>query len=78
MALIGTPPNGQIDSIIGQGWAAFFSNVYSLLSGITQSGTTANRPVNGLWIGRTYFDASLGIPIWYNGAAWVNASGGIV
>ena len=46
---------------------------------IPDSGTTANRPVNTgvikLRIGQFYFDTTLGIPIWWNGTNWVNASG---
>jgi hypothetical protein len=38
-------------------------------------GTTANRPTQSLAIGQTYFDTSLGIPIWYNGTNWVNSAG---
>jgi hypothetical protein len=41
------------------------------------SGTTAQRPTVGV-IGFRYFDTTLGIPIFWNGAAWVNASGGVV
>lgn len=78
MALIGSPPNTNVDDTIGQGWAQFFNAVYNILFAITQSGTTANRPLKFLWIGRPYFDRSLGIPIWYSGTVWVNASGGIV
>jgi hypothetical protein len=37
-------------------------------------GTTANRPVSPT-IGDSYFDTTLGIPIWYDGADWVNFSG---
>jgi len=42
------------------------------------SGTTAHRPNFNLPIGATYFDTTLGIPIWYNGSHWVNSSGTIV
>jgi len=42
---------------------------------VPASGTTANRPNKGLSIGQTYFDTTLGIPIWYNGTNWVNSSG---
>lgn len=38
-------------------------------------GTTSQRPAVGLVTGQQYFDTSLGIPIWYNGTKWVNASG---
>lgn len=40
---------------------------------VWQSGVTASRPSGVL--GKTYFDTTLGIPIWYNGAAWVDATG---
>jgi hypothetical protein len=46
------------------------------------SGTTANRPLNTntpkLQTGLYYFDTTLGIPIWWNGTNWVNASGTVV
>jgi hypothetical protein len=46
------------------------------------SGTTANRPVSvpraPLAIGQYYFDTTLGIPIWWNGTNWINASGTVV
>jgi len=38
-------------------------------------GATAGRPTQQRVIGQTYFDHTLGIPIWWNGTAWVNASG---
>jgi hypothetical protein len=42
-----------------------------------QAGTTAGRPTTGLVPGLSYFDTTLGIPIWRNGAntAWVNHAG---
>lgn len=42
---------------------------------IPSSGTTALRPTANLQIGQFYFDTTLGIPIWWNSAHWVNASG---
>jgi len=42
---------------------------------IPNSGTTALRPTANLQIGQFYFDTTLGIPIWWNSAHWVNASG---
>lgn len=42
------------------------------------SGITANRPTMLLHVGQMFFDTTLGIPIWYNGAFWVNAIGIIV
>lgn len=37
-------------------------------------GTTAARPVAQLVMGQTYFDVTLGKPIWWRGV-WVDASG---
>jgi hypothetical protein len=39
------------------------------------SGPTAGRPKVGLYIGKPFFDTTLGIPIWWSGTKWVNASG---
>jgi hypothetical protein len=43
------------------------------------NGSTANRPVSNvqtpLPIGQQYFDTTLGIPIYWNGTVWKNASG---
>ncbi len=72
------PQGSNPDSVLGIGWQEFFGKVATLLGALTASGTTANRPIKGLFVGRTYFDTTLGIPIWYRGTAWVNASGGVV
>ena len=52
----------------------------SIASTGVQAGNTASRPAGlaAANVGRTYFDTTLGIPIWWNGAAWVNASGSVV
>jgi hypothetical protein len=42
------------------------------------AGTTALRPSTGLLVGQFYFDTSLGIPIWWNGTNWVDATGTVV
>lgn len=76
---ISTSPQGSNpDTVLGIGWSNFFNTVSTLLSALTQSGTTAQRPVKARWIGMTYFDTTLGIPIWYKGTVWVNASGSVV
>jgi hypothetical protein len=48
-----------------------------LVSDLTSSGATADRPTVGLYAGKTYFDTTLGQPIWYDQAAgvWVDATG---
>lgn len=87
MPLIGQPPNqtavndvnfARQSVTVNQGWAQFFSTVFALLVGLTQSGTTAQRPTTGLFIGRTYFDITLNRPIWYTGTNWIRADGVVV
>ncbi len=41
------------------------------------TGTTAQRPT-GVLTGTSHFDTNLGRPIWWNGSAWVDASGTVV
>jgi hypothetical protein len=49
---------------------------------IPDAGTTTERPISTtfikLQIGQLYFDTDLGIPIWWNGTNWINASGTVV
>ena len=49
---------------------------------IPDAGLTTDRPISTtfikLQIGQQYFDTDLGIPIWWNGADWVDASGTVV
>ena len=81
MDLISSPPQTPVltdDGTNDIGWTTFFSNAFSILSASTQSGTTANRPVKLLWIGRTYFDTTLNRPIWYSGTNWIKSDGTVV
>jgi hypothetical protein len=39
------------------------------------AGTTAQRPGTGLYVGKMFFDTTLGYPVWWSGAHWVNSSG---
>lgn len=66
----------QFEQILG----LYFNTVDNAIAGLIkpQAGTTANRPTLQLQIGQTYFDTTLGIPIWYNGTVWKNASGSTV
>lgn len=78
MAQIGPVPLSAVDengNKVNQGWAQFFSSAYNILFAVSQSGTTVNRPIKFLWVGRPYFDTTLGRPIWYNGTIWVFSDG---
>lgn len=82
-ALISPPGNNAVDvqdddgknTQIGQGWRIFFTAVYNILSALTRSGTTAQRPTLFLWEGTPYTDTTLGRPIWFIGGIWVFSDG---
>lgn len=44
----------------------------------TLSGNTESRPTLNVTAGSQYFDTTLNKPIWYNGSAWVDATGATV
>ena len=82
---VGNIPQGDfLNSMktgITLGWQKFFSDASNYLQILTTSGTTANRPTKFLFIGRPYFDTSLGAhgkPIWYTSAGWVDATSTLV
>lgn len=41
-------------------------------------GLTSERPTTDITAGTYYFDTDLGIPIWYNGSVWIDATGSSV
>jgi hypothetical protein len=55
---------------------------FSQAVNVPRSGVTADRPVSTvqvpLAVGEFYFDTTLGYPIWYDGADWVDATGTVV
>jgi len=55
----------------------YFNQIDNFTQNVTvpASGTTALRPTFKLQVGQFYFDTTLGIPIWWDGTAWINASG---
>lgn len=59
-------------------WAAWFTAAWNVLDSVDASGTTANRPTKNLFIGRPYFDTTIGKPIWLKSVrptVWVTADG---
>lgn len=59
-------------------WANWMTQAWQILVAASQSGTTAQRPTAILWVGRTYFDTTLTLPIWYDGTGWIDAAGNSV
>lgn len=56
----------------------WFEAVRIRAGAVSDSGTTANRPTSNLYVGRPYFDTTLGIPIWCDdptAPSWVDATG---
>lgn len=48
-------------------------------SDVLRTGTTAQRPTNGIYAGFQYFDTTLSKPIWFDGnSSWVDATGATV
>lgn len=45
-----------------------------LANQVSQVGTRSQRPSNPA-IGTMYFDTTIGLPIWWNGQAWIDAKG---
>lgn len=82
MALINLPPiAGAIvekDGRVVNAVAQWFMQVFRACSAVYESGTTANRPVKDLWIGRPFFDVTLNRPIWWAGSNWIRADGVVV
>jgi len=76
--MIKPPPNQQAiqgEHSITVHWQHFFSDVFDAILAQQGSGETANRPTRKLYVGRPYFDTTLGLPIWYDGSGWVKADG---
>lgn len=78
-------PRGPIVDASGSlnpAWALWFSRIGGASNALRESGPTANRPTEGLWIGRPYFDTTLGYDVHVNAvpakpapAVWVNSAG---
>ena len=73
-----------LEGIIGDSKSMFEygGNLYRNVGGnvkplVPLVNTTSNRPANPS-IGEQFFDKTIGKPIWYNGTAWVDATGATV
>jgi len=61
-------------------WIQWLTKVGLYSGSASDSGTTAQRPTTNLWIGRQYFDTTLGLPVFVKTLApvWVTAAGAVV
>lgn len=76
------PPIMQKDSAnFTPAWMGWLSQAQTILQDASASGATTDRPQTQLYVGKPYFDTTLGIPIWMKipgTFTWVNAAGAIV
>lgn len=66
------------DGILSVAWTSWFKKVGLYCGAVSDSGTTANRPDKNLWIGRPYFDTTLGYIIHIKTVSpvvWVDGAG---
>lgn len=77
---LGTPIQDKTTGQITLPWQAWLTTAQTILQDCSNSGTTAQRPTSQLYVGKPYFDTTLGIPIWLKNSTptWVNASGAAV
>lgn len=77
MSLINFPSPADWPGI-SNGALSFLGQVFRACFASYESGTTANRPISGLWVGRRYFDTTIGKPVWIKTVGpvvWVDATG---
>lgn len=78
------PDNSPIvsdDKRITTPWNHWFQRVQNVVLAAYSSGTTANRPTKLLWVGRFFFDTTLGKPVWVKSVGpvvWIDATGTVV
>lgn len=79
--MINNPPNRELltdVSGVRPAWKEWFDQVFLACFSVFESGETSKRPTKLLWVGRQYFDTTIGKPIWYDGTNWVDATGATV
>lgn len=82
MSVINNPPiGGPLTSREGFSSGAFsnwLNQIFLILFDVQNSGPTASRPTRNMYVGKQYFDVTLGIPIWVQSlgpTVWVDATG---
>ena len=59
-------------------WSSWVQRVHNIALSAQQSGVTADRPTSLLWIGRRFFDTTIGKPVYLlsiNPSVWVDGAG---
>lgn len=63
---------------LGQNLDAQRRSINAIFALLSAAGPTSGRPASPSFVGQPYFDTTLGVPVWWSGAHWVNASGASV
>lgn len=66
----GGSPNGP--------WIEWLTSVFTIAGKYKGTGTTSERPTNGLNVGDWYWDSTLQYPVWWSGTNWKNSVAAIV
>lgn len=64
--------------VVTPSWLQVMNRWQDIVSSAQQSGITAQRPTSVLWIGRRYFDSTLGKPVYVKSVrptVWVDGVG---
>ena len=78
-----SPPlkNQPVDlqsGMTSRSWSVWMTQLWVVVSSLDDSGATASRPTKGLYVGRTFFDTTLGKPVWLESVrptVWVDGAG---
>ena len=70
---IGTLTNEQLAAVV-TAIGALTNEELAVVTTVNNGGDTASRPAEPV-LYQSYFDATLGKPIWWNGTGWVDAAG---
>jgi len=49
--------------------------VNGIARALQAAGPSGERPARNLYVGQSWFDTTLGRPIWWNGSGWIKADG---
>lgn len=75
------PWQQEIKGVLTPNWVQWLTKIRLYAGSVSESGTTANRPASSLFVGRRFFDTTLGKPIWLKTVSpvvWVDATGSTV
>lgn len=82
MTIINNAPISQpvqdSNGLISRAWVTWFAQVLRVCFDVQNAGTTAQRPITGLYEGKEYTDLTLVKKIWYISGSWRDNTGAVV